>query len=264
MFLDDALAAGGKAAAIRESILSTAGLQRRLEVLPPAPSFESALTRGDGPVRVVAEVKRKSPSAGEIMPRAAVGETAAAYEEAGAAAVSVLTSEYGFGGQVSDLSEAREACGLPVLCKDFVSVPYQVLEARAMGASAVLLIAEALDEETLGRLIGQAESLGVAPLVEAHTESGLEKAVEAGASIIGINNRDLNTLEVDLSTTERLYGLVPSGSVVVCESGIRTRSDFDRMASLGVDALLIGEALMRGPEPGRRLSELAGGDVRCG
>lgn len=259
MFLDDAMKAGRRAAAERESLFPTRMLERKLSgdgALPP--SFRGAIAKGEGPVNIIAEVKRVSPAGGEISPGAEVGRTAAVYESAGAAAVSVLTSKFGFLGHVSDLDEARSGCALPLLCKDFISSRYQVLEARAHGASAVLLIAEALEPADAEDLLACAESFGMDVLFEAHTPSGLARALEAGSGIVGINNRDLATLQVDLGTTERLYRLVPDGAVVVSESGIRTVEAAERMASVGVDALLVGEALMKAPEPGKRLRELTG------
>lgn len=259
MFLDEAMEAGRRAAAERSSRVSSRALERRLkEDGAPVPSFKRAIIRGDGPVNIIAEVKKVSPSAGVISRGASVGETAAVYESAGGAAVSVLTSEFGFEGRVGDLEEARRSCRLPLLCKDFISSEYQVLEARAYGASAVLLIAEALDSGAVADLLAYAHGLGMDVLFEAHTVAGLALALEAGAGIVGINNRDLETLNVDLATTERLYDFIPEGAVVVSESRIRTVEDAERIASLGVDALLVGEALMRAPDPGQRLRELTG------
>jgi indole-3-glycerol phosphate synthase len=259
VFLDDAMEAGILATAERERLTPVRELEHRLaDDGAPVPSFRRAIARGDGPVNIIAEVKRVSPSAGEVSAGADVGKTAAAYESAGAAAVSVLTSEFGFRGQMNDLDEARRACAIPLLCKDFVSSHYQVLEARVHGASAVLLIAEALEPADGAGLMRHACSLGMDVLFEAHTLAGLAHAREAGAAVVGINNRDLTTLQVDLGTTEWLCKSIPKGTVVVSESGMRTRDDVVRMASLGVDALLVGEALMRAPEPGKRLRELTG------
>jgi indole-3-glycerol phosphate synthase len=259
MFLDRAMERARVSACERESKAPVSTLERALaDSVQPVPSFASAIRRGEGAVKVIAEVKRFSPTAGRVNSGATVAATAAEYEKAGADAVSVLTSGFGFRGSVLDLEEARTACALPLLCKDFISLEYQVLEARAFGASAFLLIAEALGREELAGLIARGREVGMDALVEAHTAGGVDRAVDAGAGIIGINNRDLATLDVDISTTEELRGLIPPGCLVVSESGIRTADDVERMASAGVDALLIGEALMRAPEPGTRLEELTG------
>lgn len=254
-FLDEAMERSREAALRRELVIPAD------ELIPSAleadgPDFAEAMARNGGPVRVIAEVKRLSPSAGDINAGASVARTAAAYEEAGAAAVSVLTSEYGFGGSIRDISEARSGCRVPLLCKDFISMPYQVVEALATGASAVLLIADALPRRTLASLVHLCDEAGGVALVEAHSREGLERALEAQARLVGINNRDLETLEVDIATTERLIGLVPEGTTVVSESGIRTRQDVLRIEALGVDAMLIGEALMRSADPGEKLREL--------
>lgn len=264
MFLDEAIARAKKAAADREQAMPAIQLEKRVAAAGPAVSFARAIARGDGAVRVIAEVKRMSPSAGEIRVEASIGETAASYERAGAAAVSVLTSGFGFGGDPADLLEAASRCRLPLLCKDFLTSEYQLLEARANGASAVLLISEALDGKYLGSLLAFARSIGIDALVEAHAPEGLRRALEAGAGIVGINNRDLVTLQVDLSTTERLMDLLPEGTAVVSESGIKTARDVAWMASLGVDALLVGEALMRAGDPEEGLRRLTGGEARCG
>lgn len=255
MFLDDAMAAAVRSVRLRMELLPWECLESMAGELPPPPSFREAVTRANGRPRLVAEVKRSSPSAGVIRQHAPVAAIAAEYERGGASAVSVLTSDYRFGGCVADLEEARSACGLPLLRKDFISREYQVLEARAFGASAVLLIAEALSAERLDSLATYARELGMEALVESHSPGGLEKAVASGAKVLGINNRDLATLEVDTGTTERLMPLVPPGVVVVSESGVRTVECARRMASLGVDALLMGEEFMRAPMPGRRLRE---------
>ncbi len=255
MFIDEAMASSRHAARDRMELIGADYLERRLGWLGPAPGFKQAVTRGGG-ARIIAEVKKMSPSAGPIAAGADVGRHATAYQEAGAAAVSVLTCEYRFGGSIYDLALAGAACGLPLLRKDFVSLPYQVLEAAAYGASAVLLIAEALEDSVLETLVTQSLELGVDALVEAHTAAGIARALEAGAEIVGINNRDLRTLEVDPSTTERLLRLIPDGVTVVSESGIRTVERVRELSEMGVDALLIGEELMRAASPGDRLREL--------
>ena len=257
MFLDDAVAAAADSANERMKSVSARELERRLEAAGAAPAFKGAIARQGGGVRVIAEVKRRSPSAGAIREDAQVRGIVAEYRRAGAAAVSILTSDL-FGGSMEDLEQAREAGGVPVLRKEFISLDYQVLESRAYGASAILLISEALSSGRIAGLLSLARELGLEALVESHGREGLERALEAGAEVIGINNRDLATLEVDTGTTARLLPHVPAGALVVSESGIRTRACVREMEDLGVDALLIGEELMRAGEPGRRLRELLG------
>jgi len=228
---------------------------------PPARDFAGAL-RGDD-VRVIAEIKRASPSEGAIREEgfdpAAI---ARGYEEAGAAALSVLTDERFFGGHLDHLRAAREAVEIPVLRKDFVIDERQVYEARAAGADAVLLIVAALEPDHLAALLALAHELGMAVLVEAHEEAEVEVALAAGARIIGVNNRDLRTFEIDLATTERLAPMVPGDHVFVAESGVHTREDVMRLAGAGADAVLVGTALMRADDPGEALRALTGVKVK--
>ena len=207
---------------------------------------------------LIAEFKRASPSAGEIAGDAGVAGTVSAFERGGAAAISVLTDRPHFRGALDDLREAREACGLPILRKDFVVDPYQLLEAAAAGADAVLLIVAALDDRTLGTLLDEAHGLDLDCLVEVHDEPELERALELDADVLGINNRDLRDLEVDLELTARLITDVPAGKTVVSESGYSTRAELDELERIGIDAVLIGEALMRGGDPERVVRELTG------
>jgi indole-3-glycerol phosphate synthase len=255
MFIDEAMASSRHAARDRMELITPDHLERRLDRQGPSPSFREGISRNGG-ASIIAEVKKKSPTAGSIAPGADVGRLASSYEEAGAAAVSVLTCEYRFGGSIYDLALAAAACRIPLLRKDFVSLPYQVLEAAAYGASAVLLIAEALEDPLLETLVSNCVEKGIEALVEAHTADGVARALEAGARVVGINNRDLRTLEVDPSTTERLLGLIPGGVAVVSESGIRSEGRVRELSDLGVDALLIGEELMRAADPADRLREL--------
>lgn len=241
----------------RKSRVSLREIERRAARAPAPPSLAAALRRGDG-VAVIAEIKRASPSRGVIRGDACAAGIAAAYAAAGAAAVSVLTDTRFFGGCLEDLAAVAQTVKIPVLRKDFIIDAYQLYEARAAGAAAVLLIVAALGDEELRRLYALAGELGLASLVEVHTQEELERALGLGAGIIGINNRDLRTLRTDLATTARLLPLVPPGTVVVSESGVRSRADVAWLASLGVDAVLVGEALMAAPDPGRKLAELAG------
>ncbi len=208
---------------------------------------------------VIAEVKRASPSRGDIRPDLDIAATVAAYERAGARAVSVLTEEHFFKGGLADLKAARSACGLPILRKDFVIDSYQVWEAAAWGANAILLIAAALNAGKLHQLYGEASQAGLECLVEVHDMAELNMALKAGADLVGINNRDLKTFKVSLETTENLIGHVPGKVAVVSESGISNRGDVKRLAAAGVDAVLVGEALSRSRAPEAKLKELLGG-----
>jgi indole-3-glycerol phosphate synthase len=236
--------------------VAPAGLEARLADAPPARDFAAALRRR-GPVpSVIAEVKRASPSAGPIRPDADPAAIAAEYEAAGAAAISVLTEASHFDGALGHLTAARARVAVPVLRKDFLVDEWQLLEARAAGADAVLLIVAALDDALLGRLVVRARSLGLQALVEVHDEDEARRAAAAGASIIGVNHRNLATLQIDLSLFARLRPLLPAGTVTVAESGIRTPADVRAMADAGADAILVGESLMRRPSPGQALREL--------
>lgn len=223
----------------------------------PAPrAFASAL-RGDG-IQLIAEIKRASPARGDLWPDLDPASLARAYHGGGAAALSVLTDERFFRGSDLDLVQARAAVDLPVLRKDFVVSEYQVFEARGLGADAVLLIVRALTSRELRHLLGVADGLGMAALVEVHSESELEVAVEAGARLVGINNRDLDTMQVDVETTFRLLPLVPPGLTVVSESGIHSRDTVRRLEEAGVHAILVGEALVTSDDPAGKVAELRG------
>ena len=208
-------------------------------------------------VSLIAECKRRSPGAGLIRPDLEMETVSRLYEQGGAAALSVLTDAPYFGGSLEDLRVARETTNLPILRKDFTLDPLQILEARVAGADAVLLIVRILEDEVLQRLIVEAEALGMAALVEVHDECELKRALEVGAGIIGINNRDLATFTTDLDTTIRLLERVPEDIVVVSESGIRVPEDVDRLGGVGVDAVLVGESLLRSSDPGVAAQELA-------
>jgi indole-3-glycerol phosphate synthase len=218
---------------------------RRLDDDPPR-GFAAAL-RAPG-LSVIAEHKRRSPSAGVIREGVELEHVVAAYERGGARAVSVLTERVGFGGSLDDLARARAATSLPLLRKDFVVSEYQVAEAAAGGADALLLIVAALDDDELGGLLGHAAGYGLDVLVEVHDAGELERAGRFDAPVIGINNRDLTTLQVDLDRTFELCDRVAAGTTVVAESGLRTRADIDRVSAAGIDAVLVGESLMRSPD----------------
>ena len=207
-------------------------------------------------VSLIAEIKRASPSKGPLRPDLSPADLARAYETAGAAAVSVVTDHEFFGGSLDDLREARAACRLPLLRKDFVIDPYQVLEAAEAGADAVLLIVAALPGLALGGLMAEARAVGLDSLVEVHDARELEAAQRAGATIIGINNRDLATFQVDPRTVFDLLPGVARGVLVVAESSIRSAQDVLALREAGVRAILVGEALVTAPDPGARIREL--------
>ncbi|NPU86236.1 MAG: indole-3-glycerol phosphate synthase TrpC [Syntrophaceae bacterium] len=231
-------------------------LERSLHGAPPVRDFREALRRN--PCAIIAEIKRASPSKGRLCEDFRPREIAAAYESGGAAALSVLTDETFFEGAGVHLAEVRREAGLPVLRKDFVIDEYQIVEARLLGADAVLLIARILEEDRLREYVSRASSLGMSALVEVHGGGELDLALRAGAVLVGINNRDLDTFRTDLTTTLELAPRVPAGMTVVSESGIQTRDDIERLLAAGVHAFLIGEALMKAPDPTMKLKELMG------
>ncbi len=208
-----------------------------------ARSFEQALAQPG--LSLIAEHKRRSPSAGVIRQDLDLEDVVIAYERGGARALSILTEPESFGGSLEDLRKARATAGLPLLRKDFVLEPYQLVESAAAGADAVLLIVAALEVDALRDLGERADALGLATLVEVHDERELEVAADVGARLIGINNRDLTTLRVDVGRTFGLVPLVAPGVIVVAESGFSRRSELDELERAGVDAVLVGEALMR-------------------
>jgi indole-3-glycerol phosphate synthase len=219
--------------------------------------FSEALTRPG--ISLIAEHKRRSPSAGEIRQGMTVTEIVEAYERGGAAALSILTEQRHFGGSLDDLREARAASVLPILRKDFVVDPYQVYESAVAGADAILLIVAALDDDDLGLLHREAAGLDLDVLVEVHDEEELERALEVvDADVIGINNRDLVDFSVDVERTYELLSDVPAGKTVVSESGFHTREQLDDLERVGVDAVLIGESLMRAPDVEAACRDLTG------
>jgi len=232
-------------------------LERELKHRSPARGFAAAIRR-PGNLSLIAEIKKASPSAGPIRPTADVVEIARAYSQAGAQAISVLTDAKFFSGSLKDLIAVREKVTLPVLRKDFLVEEYQVVEAAAAGADALLLIAAALERPVLKRLIGLAQDLSLDALVEVHSEPELQEALAAGARMIGINNRDLKTLQVDLKTTQQLIRRIPADRVRVSESGIRSRADVEFVRGQGADAILVGEELMGSDDPAKKIKELMG------
>ncbi len=253
MILDEILTAKRREVAERKQRRPLAELDAAVSAMPPTRGFERALRRPG--VSAIAEIKRKSPSGGELRPGASAEELARAYAANGAAALSVLTDFVYFGGTDTDLRQARAESGLPVLRKDFVVDPYQLYEARALGADAVLLIVRALEQAELASLLALADRLGLDALVETHSEEELRRALDAGARIVGVNNRDLDTLITDPTLALRLRSLVPPNVTFVAESGIRGPDEVRALAAAGVDAALIGESLVRAEDPGARLWE---------
>jgi indole-3-glycerol phosphate synthase len=232
-------------------------LQAAARAAAPARSLRAALTRPAGaPVRVLAEIKRASPSAGPIRPGADPAVIAREYDAGGAAALSVLTDRDFFDGELGFLARVRAAVGLPLLRKDFMIDGYQVVEARAAGADAILLIVAALDDALLADLYAQAGALGMDALVEVHDRAEADRALALGATLLGVNHRDLRTFAIDLGLTAALAPMVPAGTVLVAESGLRTPADVARVADAGAHAILVGESLMRAPSPGQALRAL--------
>ena len=236
--------------------------ERELEAviadLAPPLDFAAALSAAGGPVRVIAELKRASPSAGAFAGALDAEEQALRYEKAGAAAISVLTDAPDFGGSLDDLAEVSAVVELPVLRKDFVVDRYQLLEARANGGDAALLIVAALDDDELRRLHDACGELELTALVEVHDERELDRALAIGAQVIGVNNRNLATFAVDLAVSERLLPRLPPGVKGVAESGVRGPAEVRRLRACGVANFLVGEALVRAADPGALLRELMG------
>ncbi len=242
----------------RKRELPQAELESRLSARGEDRPFQEALTRPG--LSVIAEFKRRSPSKGDIAPGADVAGQVAAYERGGAAALSVLTDGRHFGGSLEDLRAARTAASLPIIRKDFIVDPYQLYEAAVNGADAVLLIVRALSDEELRKLYEEARALDLDCLVEVHDAEELERALEVDAEVIGINNRDLDEQRVDIRTTFELMPDVPAGKTVVAESGISGREELMELDRVGVDAVLIGGALMEASDPELKTRELTGVD----
>jgi indole-3-glycerol phosphate synthase len=255
--LDQIVAAKREEIAARRQARAESELRADAEAAPAVRNFFDPLARG-GPIRLIAEVKKASPSAGVIRADFEPVEVGLAYERHGATCLSVLTDAPYFQGSLDDLRHVRGAVGLPVLRKDFILDSYQLYEARAAGADAVLLIAECLDDCNLRKLHNEAVALGMTPLVELYEPENLKRVFDAGATLIGVNNRDLRTFETDLEHTLRLREQVPDQCVLVSESGIRTHADVRRLAAAGVDAILVGESLMASADIGAAVDALLG------
>jgi indole-3-glycerol phosphate synthase len=256
------VAATQRITAVRRERESCAALEKRAAQASPAGDrFEHALA-AHGRVNVIAECKRRSPSKGVLTAEYDPAAIAAKYERGGAAAISVLTEPTFFDGSPDDLAAVRQAVKIPILRKDFILSTYQLLEAAVMGADAVLLIVGALEQRLLQGLIIDALDLGLAALVEVHALDEIDRAVDAGARIIGVNSRDLKTLRVDPSVLELAASHIPRGVAAVAESGIRSNEDLDQLAPLGYHAFLVGERLITQPDPGAALRQLRGGDSK--
>jgi len=261
--LDDIIAGVRLDLATREATTSLDELKARVREVPdaidPLPAFRSP------GVSVIAEVKRASPSRGALATISDPAALAADYEAGGAAAISVLTEQRRFGGSLADLVEVRRSVEIPVLRKDFIVTAYQLFEARAAGADLALLIVAALNDVELAGLVERAESIGLTPLVEAHTADEVRRAVDAGAKVIGVNNRNLQTLEVDTQTFARLAPLIPDGIVRIAESGVKGPKDVFELSRIGADVVLVGEALVTGGDPRAGVADLvaAGAHPAC-
>jgi indole-3-glycerol phosphate synthase len=254
--LETIVAATRRVVALRTARESFADVAERADRTDPRPGVFRAALAGAGRVNVIAECKRRSPSRGVLRAEYDPVAIARAYAEAGAAAISVLTEPTFFDGSLDHLRAVRDAVDIPILRKDFIVSEYQLVEARASGADAVLLIVAALSPQALRALKAQAQSLGLDVLVEVHGSEELDVAIAAGAEIVGVNNRDLRTLEVDTGASDALIAQMPSGVIAISESGLKASSDVERLRAAGYHAFLIGERFMTAPDPGEALKAL--------
>ena len=257
MILDTIIAHKQQELQIEEEQVPLATLKSKLANLPPTKDFRAAIAQSDN-INLIAEVKKKSPSKGIIREDFDPIQIAETYAKNGAAAISVLTDVRFFDGRLDYLSSIRQIVDVPLLRKDFTIDPYHIYQARVAGADAILLIVAALTKDQLREFMDIAESLSLASLVEVHTDTELEIALDVGAEIVGINNRDLRTFHTDLATTFSLREFLPTGKVVVSESGIYTRADVESLREAGVNAILVGESLMRSPDIGEQVRKLIG------
>ena len=255
--LDQIIATKHREIEAAQAARSAAQLEAHLADAPPVRNFFTPLAAA-GPIRLIAEIKKASPSAGVIRADFDPVAIAQTYQRHGATCLSVLTDEHFFQGDLDYLRRVRDAVSLPLLRKDFILDRYQLLEARLAGADAVLLIAECLDDCHLRALHNQTIELGMTPLVELYEPKNIERVLAAGATLIGINNRDLRTFHTDLEHTLQIRRQIPDDCVLVSESGIRTRADVERLQAAGVDAMLVGETFMARPDIGAAVDELLG------
>lgn len=261
MILDDIIAYKKEELAETKRATPLGELKQRIADAGPTRGFGKALSQGTD-IRLIAEVKKASPSKGVIREDFDPDTIADVYQESGAACLSVLTEKRFFQGDLAYLGRIRKHVDLPLLRKDFIIEEYQLHEARAFGADAILLIAACLERDRMQDYLGIAAGLGLDALVESHTYKELDKSLQAGAVLVGINNRNLMTFEVTLQTTLDLLKDIPEDRVVVSESGIRTRDDVVMLQQAGVDAILVGEGLMRGKDIGKKVKELLGFEVK--
>jgi indole-3-glycerol phosphate synthase len=252
--LDRIVEARRASIAHRQRVLPEPVLKMAVKSAKPARDFAAALARPQ--VNIISELKKASPSRGLLREDFRPIELAKGFENSGAAALSVLTEEEFFQGSAKDLRDARKACEIPVLRKDFIVDAWQVWEARAIDADSFLLIVAALSDAALTELLALGRGLGMEALIEVHTRAELDRAIDVGAKIIGVNNRDLKTLKVDLNTSFELIEVIPEDCVAVCESGIRDGAEIKRLRAAGFDAFLIGEHLMTQADPGAGLAAL--------
>lgn len=258
--LDEILAYKRREVEHRKTEMPLARLERRLESAPPVRSLHRALTGTDGAgARIIAEIKRRSPVKGDLRGTLDPAVVADIYERHGAAAISLLTDFHFFSGRTEDLPLLRRDVGIPILRKEFIVDEYQLVESRALGADAVLLIVRGASRDRLYHLHRRALSLGMEVLMEVHSREELETALELDARILGLNNRNLATFVTDLRVTLDLLPEIPADRTVVSESGLRSRGDLERLEKAGVHAFLIGEALMKASDLGEKLEELIGG-----
>ncbi|HPG76138.1 MAG TPA: indole-3-glycerol phosphate synthase TrpC [Rhodoglobus sp.] len=252
--LDELVAGALHDASARRAARSLAEVEAAALARPPALDVLSALAPRDR-VHIIAEIKRSSPSKGALAEIADPASLAVAYENGGASAISVLTEGRRFGGSLEDLEAVRAVASVPVLRKDFIAEPYQVLEARAAGADLVLLIVAALDQDTLSSLFRLINGLGMTPLVETHSADELDRALDLGADLVGVNARDLSTFELDQDLFGRLADMIPSGVIRVAESAVKSPADVAHYRRAGADVVLVGEALVTGDDPAETLRE---------
>jgi indole-3-glycerol phosphate synthase len=256
--LDTIAAAAGRIVEVRETLEPMALLEKRIQRRPRREAFDQAI-RSSPPPRIIAECKRRSPSRGILRREYDPAALALAYASGGAIAISVLTEPTFFDGSPEHLAQVRAAVELPILRKDFILSEYQLVEAAALGADAVLLIVAALDDTALRRLIERTAALNLAALVEVHSVPELQRAVDAGARAIGVNSRNLRNLRVESDVFDEVITAMPSEATAVAESGIRTTEEIFRLSKLGYHAFLVGEQLMSSEDPGAALRQLRGG-----
>ncbi len=256
-FLDEIVERKREEIRVRRRRTPIEDLHERIRPMPPTRGFLRSL-HGRSPLALIAEIKKASPSKGTIRPSFDPADLGGRLEKAGAAALSVLTDEHFFQGHLDYLGAVRASCALPLLEKDFVLDPYQIVEARASGADAVLLIAALLSDEMIREFLDLARALGLDCLVETHSEKELDRALALDAPLIGINNRDLKTFDVDPERAIRLAPRIPQGRTIVAESGIQTHDDIRRLAAAGIHAVLIGETIMRRDDVAAAARELLG------